>query len=172
MCKPTNSGAIGVHRWQVPNQHGEVGKVIGKVGAKVVGRVLNRVLEVTLPGHTGCKTRTPQRPTNPAAMPISRRCTVFLAAIHVAILCKHKAWFSTIAPMTERPCSKPACSNAAMATLSFDYQLSTAVLGMLSPRPEPGCYDLCLEHQRKFLPPQGWQLIRHQHLTGMEKGQK
>jgi len=74
--------------------------------------------------------------------------------------------------MIERLCSKPTCAKAAVATLSFDYQQSTAVIGMLSPRPEPACYDLCIDHQQKFAPPQGWQLVRHQFLAGMEKGQK
>jgi Protein of unknown function (DUF3499) len=74
--------------------------------------------------------------------------------------------------MNERLCSMAACSQTAVATLSLDYPQSTAVLGILSPRPEPGCFDLCLEHQRKFVPPQGWQLVRHQFLAGNEKGQK
>lgn len=67
--------------------------------------------------------------------------------------------------MNERTCSKATCAQAAMATLSFEYETSVAVIGMLSPRPEPGCFDLCHEHQARFTPPQGWQLIRHQFLS-------
>jgi hypothetical protein len=68
--------------------------------------------------------------------------------------------------MSERTCSKATCTQAAIATLTFDYQESIAVLGLLSPKAEPGCFDLCKEHVARFTPPQGWQVVRHQFLMG------
>ena len=157
---------------QVAHYHGQFGKFGREVISKVGGGVLNCVREVTLPCDSRLESRTPQWAANSTAMPVSRVSSGSFAGVHVAILCKRQWGFSTITPMTERLCSKAACSETAVATLSFDYQLSTAVIGMLSPMPEPGCYDLCLDHQRKFVPPQGWQLIRHQFLAATEKGQK
>lgn len=46
-----------------------------------------------------------------------------------------------------------------MATLTFDYRESTAVLGPLAPVAEPGAYDLCLDHARSTKAPRGWELI-------------
>ena len=171
-CVSAQPGGLGVERRQVSNDNRQLGKLCREVVPEVRSGVLNRVGEVSLPGHTRLESWAPKRSANPAAMAVSRISPGSFAAIHDAILCKRQEWFSTITPMTERLCSKAACSETAVATLSFDYQLSTAVIGMLSPRPEPGCYDLCLDHQRKFVPPQGWQLIRHQFLAATEKGQK
>ena len=168
----TQPGGICMEWRQVSHQYSQVGEFGRKVVSQVGRGVLNCVREVSLPRNTGLESRAPQRSANPAAMAISRVSPGSFAPVHDAILCKRQGWFSTITPMTERLCSKAACSESAVATLSFDYQLSTAVIGMLSPRPEPGCYDLCLVHQRKFVPPQGWQLIRHQFLAATEKGQK
>ncbi|GAA4899105.1 DUF3499 domain-containing protein [Tessaracoccus lubricantis] len=47
-----------------------------------------------------------------------------------------------------------------MATLTYVYADSTAVLGPLSLTPEPGIYDLCLRHAERTSPPNGWELIR------------
>lgn len=47
-----------------------------------------------------------------------------------------------------------------MATLTFAYADSTAVLGPLALRAEPGSYDLCLEHSRRLSVPRGWEVIR------------
>ena len=74
--------------------------------------------------------------------------------------------------MSERYCSKPGCAEPAIATLSLDYDSAVAVVGPLSPVPEFGCLDLCSQHQFKFVPMQGWRLIRHNSLPGIEKGQK
>jgi Protein of unknown function (DUF3499) len=67
--------------------------------------------------------------------------------------------------MSERACSKAGCSHSAVATLSYDYNQSIAVLGPKSPKPEPGCFDLCSQHSSSFSPPQGWQVIRHQFVA-------
>lgn len=47
-----------------------------------------------------------------------------------------------------------------MATLTFAYADSTAVLGPLALRSEPGCYDLCRVHSRGLSVPRGWEVIR------------
>ena len=47
-----------------------------------------------------------------------------------------------------------------MATLTFVYADSTAVLGPMALRAEPGCYDLCRAHSRGLSVPRGWEVIR------------
>ncbi len=47
-----------------------------------------------------------------------------------------------------------------MATLTYAYADSTAVLGPLALRTEPGCYDLCREHAAGLSVPRGWEVIR------------
>lgn len=59
-----------------------------------------------------------------------------------------------------RTCSRTACSAPAVATLTFVYADSTAVLGPLSLMPEPGGYDLCPRHAERTSVPQGWQVIK------------
>lgn len=49
-----------------------------------------------------------------------------------------------------------------MATLTYVYADSTAVLGPLSPERTPGAYDLCVDHAHRLSVPQGWEVIRLQ----------
>jgi hypothetical protein len=63
--------------------------------------------------------------------------------------------------MSARACSRISCSDVAVATLTFSYVDSMAVLGPLAGTHEPHTYDLCDRHARLTSPPQGWQLIRH-----------
>ncbi|MEO5533962.1 MAG: DUF3499 family protein [Pseudolysinimonas sp.] len=63
--------------------------------------------------------------------------------------------------MRGRPCSKVACSEDAVSTLTYDYQDAMAVLGPLSIRREPHSYDLCPKHSERLSVPLGWQVIRH-----------
>ena len=63
--------------------------------------------------------------------------------------------------MNGRPCSKVACRADAVATLTYVYADSMAVLGPLSGKPEPHSYDLCEKHAERLSVPQGWQVIRH-----------
>ena len=63
--------------------------------------------------------------------------------------------------MTSRPCSKVACTNDAVNTLTYDYADSMAVLGPLAPAAEPHSYDLCEKHSQRLSPPQGWHVVRH-----------
>jgi Protein of unknown function (DUF3499) len=63
--------------------------------------------------------------------------------------------------MTGRPCSKATCNGEAVATLTYVYADSMAVLGPLSQKAEPHSYDLCERHADRLSVPQGWQVIRH-----------
>lgn len=59
-----------------------------------------------------------------------------------------------------RRCSKTGCATAAVATLTYVYADSTAVVGPLALRDEPGTYDLCRAHSSNLSTPRGWELIR------------
>lgn len=48
-----------------------------------------------------------------------------------------------------------------MATLTYDYLDSMAVLGPLSTEREPQSYDLCRKHSERIVMPNGWQMVRH-----------
>ncbi len=61
-----------------------------------------------------------------------------------------------------RVCSKPGCTNGAVATLTYDYQDSTAVLGPLATSVQPHTYDFCDNHAQNLTVPRGWQVIRLQ----------
>lgn len=63
--------------------------------------------------------------------------------------------------MSGRPCSKVACNDDAVATLTYVYADSMAVLGPLSRSFEPHSYDLCGRHSERLSAPRGWQIIRH-----------
>ena len=49
-----------------------------------------------------------------------------------------------------------------MATLTYVYADSTAVLGPLAVHPEPHCYDLCEQHAAGLTAPRGWEVVRHE----------
>ncbi|MFT4228309.1 DUF3499 domain-containing protein [Micropruina sp.] len=57
-------------------------------------------------------------------------------------------------------CSRTGCSTPAIATLTYVYADSTAVLGPLALRAEPGSYDLCAAHSASLSAPRGWEVIR------------
>ncbi|MGF0117774.1 DUF3499 domain-containing protein [Promicromonospora sp. Marseille-Q5078] len=59
-----------------------------------------------------------------------------------------------------RQCSRTACSRAAVATLTYVYADSTAVLGPLAQHAEPHSYDLCAEHAERLTAPRGWEVVR------------
>lgn len=59
-----------------------------------------------------------------------------------------------------RRCSKPSCTRAAVATLTYVYADSTAVLGPLATYAEPHCYDLCQIHSERMTAPRGWEVVR------------
>lgn len=47
-----------------------------------------------------------------------------------------------------------------MATLTYVYSDSTAVLGPLATYAEPHCYDLCGVHADRLTAPRGWEIVR------------
>jgi hypothetical protein len=59
-----------------------------------------------------------------------------------------------------RLCSRSACRNSAVATLTYVYADSTAVLGPLATYAEPHCYDLCEQHAGSLTVPRGWEVLR------------
>jgi hypothetical protein len=59
-----------------------------------------------------------------------------------------------------RRCSRSACTRQAVATLTYVYSDSTAVLGPLATYAEPHCYDLCAEHAERLTAPRGWEVVR------------
>ena len=59
-----------------------------------------------------------------------------------------------------RRCSRTACPNAAIATLTYVYSDSTAVVGPLATYAEPHTYDLCSGHAEGLTAPRGWEIVR------------
>jgi hypothetical protein len=47
-----------------------------------------------------------------------------------------------------------------VATLTYVYADSTAVVGPLAAYAEPHCYDLCFEHAHRLTAPRGWEVVR------------
>jgi uncharacterized protein DUF3499 len=47
-----------------------------------------------------------------------------------------------------------------VATLTYVYADSTAVLGPLATYAEPHCYDLCVVHSERLTAPRGWEVLR------------
>ncbi|NBM19797.1 DUF3499 domain-containing protein [Streptomyces sp. GC420] len=65
-----------------------------------------------------------------------------------------------------RRCSRTACGRPAVATLTYVYADSTAVLGPLATYAEPHCYDLCAEHSERLTAPRGWEVVRLANASG------
>lgn len=61
---------------------------------------------------------------------------------------------------TGRRCSKTGCAHPAVATLTYVYADSTAVLGPLATYAEPHSYDLCTRHSERLTAPKGWEVLR------------
>ncbi|MBV7292537.1 DUF3499 domain-containing protein [Corynebacterium sp. TAE3-ERU16] len=63
-----------------------------------------------------------------------------------------------------RRCSRPGCGKPAVATLTYAYAESTAVIGPLAPNSEPHSWDLCDHHAGSITAPLGWELLRFNHI--------
>ncbi|HEY0640619.1 MAG TPA: DUF3499 domain-containing protein [Pseudonocardiaceae bacterium] len=61
-----------------------------------------------------------------------------------------------------RKCSRTGCPNPAVATLTYAYADSTAVVGPLASYAEPHSYDLCERHALRLTAPKGWEVVRHE----------
>lgn len=59
-----------------------------------------------------------------------------------------------------RRCCRSACGRPAVATLTYVYSDSTAVLGPLAASAEPHTYDLCTDHAERLTAPRGWEVVR------------
>ncbi len=62
--------------------------------------------------------------------------------------------------MGSRCCSRTACKQPPVYTLTYVYRDSTAVLGPLAAYVEPHCYDLCEKHAGRLVAPRGWDVVR------------
>ncbi len=62
--------------------------------------------------------------------------------------------------MRSRCCSRTACKQPPVYTLTYVYRDSTAVLGPLAAYVEPHCYDLCEKHAARLTAPRGWDVVR------------
>ena len=60
-----------------------------------------------------------------------------------------------------RRCSRTGCGRPAVATLTYVYSDSTAVVGPLASFAEPHSYDLCEDHAVNLTVPRGWEVVRH-----------
>ena len=60
-----------------------------------------------------------------------------------------------------RRCCRPGCPHYAVATLTFVYSASTAVIGPLATSRDPHSWDLCVSHAGRITAPRGWELVRH-----------
>ena len=49
-----------------------------------------------------------------------------------------------------------------MATLTYVYSDSTAVVGPLATSAEPHSYDLCERHAVRLTAPRGWEVVRYE----------
>ncbi len=59
-----------------------------------------------------------------------------------------------------RQCSRTACGQGAVSTLTYVYAEQTAVLGPLATYAEPHSYDLCSRHATGMTTPRGWDIVR------------
>ncbi|WP_067817416.1 DUF3499 domain-containing protein [Nocardia inohanensis] len=61
-----------------------------------------------------------------------------------------------------RRCCRPGCKNPAVATLTYVYSDSMAVVGPLVTVAEPHSWDLCETHASRITAPKGWELVKHE----------
>ncbi len=92
-------------------------------------------------------------------MPFRCRCDEFPRRV-----CPHDGadgvTLTFVIPM--RRCVRPGCKNPAVATLTFVYSDSTAVVGPLAVVAEPHSWDLCETHASRITAPKGWDMVRHE----------
>jgi hypothetical protein len=65
-----------------------------------------------------------------------------------------------------RVCARPGCAEAAVATLTYDYQGRTGWLDPLSGERHPMTYDLCEAHAGALTVPRGWRLEDRRQAPG------
>ena len=62
--------------------------------------------------------------------------------------------------MNSRCCSRTACKQPPVYTLTYVYKDSTAVLGPLAGYVDPHSWDLCEMHAARLVVPRGWDVVR------------
>ncbi len=62
--------------------------------------------------------------------------------------------------MNSRCCSRTACKQPPVYTLTYVYKESTAVLGPLATYTDPHSWDLCEKHAARLVVPRGWDVVR------------
>jgi hypothetical protein len=62
-----------------------------------------------------------------------------------------------------RHCSRTGCSEAATATLTYEYAGSVVWLDVLHVERDPHGYDLCTRHADRLGVPNGWELRDRRH---------
>lgn len=62
--------------------------------------------------------------------------------------------------MSSRRCSRTACKQSPVYTLTYVYKESTAVLGPLATYSDPHSWDLCDKHAARLVVPRGWDVLR------------
>lgn len=85
---------------------------------------------------------------------------VYIGAPHPINRCLRIA--SRLVRQQARRCSRSGCASAAVATLTYVYAESTAVVGPLASFSEPHSYDLCEAHGLRLTAPRGWEVVRHE----------
>jgi hypothetical protein len=62
--------------------------------------------------------------------------------------------------VNSRCCSRTACKQPPVHTLTYVYRDSTAVLGPLAAYVDPHSWDLCEMHASRLVVPRGWDVVR------------
>jgi hypothetical protein len=62
--------------------------------------------------------------------------------------------------VNSRCCSRTACKQPPVYTLTYVYRDSTAVLGPLAVYVDPHSWDLCEMHAGRLVVPRGWDVVR------------
>jgi hypothetical protein len=62
--------------------------------------------------------------------------------------------------VNSRCCSRTACKQPPVYTLTYVYKDSTAVLGPLAVYVDPHSWDLCDMHAARLVVPRGWDVVR------------
>jgi hypothetical protein len=62
--------------------------------------------------------------------------------------------------VNSRCCSRTACKQSPVYTLTYVYKDSTAVLGPLEGYVDPHSWDLCEMHAARLVVPRGWDVVR------------
>jgi len=62
--------------------------------------------------------------------------------------------------VNSRCCSRTACKQPPVYTLTYVYKDSTAVLGPLAVYVDPHSWDLCEMHAGRLVVPRGWDVVR------------